>query len=329
MALSGTQALAGTPENPQSVGDIIGRAVRVFRTNVPLIFKALIMPSIFLMAGSFAIQYTLSYGVVDVAKTSNWVYGIVLALVFFVGWVVATIGSWIVTLRQLALVRLFLGFSPDWKTADQNLWNKKWVLVGLYIFTAMIFSCIFGLWFIQLGFVGVFVGLLKDHPTALGLVSLIGFTVWLLGVALTAGLSFMVVMVGFSCMACEDVPFFTIMGRAFRLTFSNFWRSLGFGIVLTCVMMALYSPLALPVVALSLADYFRAGVSTANAETYQVPLYILAVDQVWEALTGMLLRPIMFLSFGYYYFDVRLRREGLDIVRRLTKMSHAETVAPT
>lgn len=329
MALASTHTLAGTPENPQSVGDIIGRAVRVFRNNIPLIFKSLITPSIFLMAGSFAIQYTLSYGVVDVAKTSNWVYGIVLAVIFFVGWVTATIGSWVVSLRQLALVRLFLGFSPDWKSADQNLWGKKWTLVGLYMFTVMIFSCIFGLWFIQLGFVGVFVGLLKDHPTALGLVSVIGFAVWLLGVCFTGGLGFMVVMVGFSCMACEDVPFFTIMGRAFRLTFSNFWRSLGFGFVLTCVMTSLYYPLALPVVALSLADYFRAGVSAANAETYQVPLYILAVDQVWEALTGILLRPILFLSFGYYYFDVRLRREGLDIARRLTRMSQAETVAPT
>lgn len=329
MALTNAQTLAGTPENPQSVGDIVGKAARVFRNNIPLVFKALITPSIFLMVGSFAIQYTLSYGIADVAKTSNWVYGIVLAIVFFAGWVIATIGSWIVSLRQLALVRFFLGFSPDWKSADQNLWNKKWTLIGLYMFMVVIFSCIFGLWFIQLGFVGVFVGLLKDNAVALGAVSIIGFLVWILGVALTAGLSFMVVMVGFSCMACEDVPLFTIMGRAFRLTFSNFWRSLGFGILLTCVMMALYSPLALPVVALSLADFFRSGISTANAETYQVPLYILAVDQVWEALTGMLLRPIIFLSFGYYYFDVRLRREGLDIARRLAKMLQTETVAPS
>jgi hypothetical protein len=271
------------------------------------------------MAGSFAIQYTLSYGLTDVAKSNNWQYGIVLAVICLTGGVVATIASWIVTLRQLALVRLFLGFSSDWRSADAFLWQRKWTLVGLYVFTGTIFGCSFGLWFTQLFFVGVFATLLKDNSTALGWVTALGALIWVFGVVLTFSLSFMVIMVGFAAMACEDVPFFTILSRAFRLTFGNFWRSLGFGILLSAVMLALYSPLALPVVALSMFDYFRQGVSSSDA--YQVPLYLLAIDQVWESLTGLLLRPIMFLSFGYYYFDVRLRREGLDISRRLQKMA--------
>lgn len=316
---SSSPPLAGPPTNPQSAGDIIGRAVRVFRQNIPLIFKVLAPSSIFLMAGSFAIQYTISYGVADVAKSNNLQYGIVLAVIFLTGMVVATIAGWIVTLRQLALVRLFLGFSPDWKSADAFLWQKKWVLIGLYLFTSMIAGSIFGLWFIQLGFVGMFAALLKDNPMALGWMMALGGLIWFLGVVLTFSLSFMVVMIGFSAMACEDVGFFTIMSRAFRLTFGSFWRSLGFGILLSAVMLALYSPLALPVVALSMFDYFRQGVS--NSDAYQVPLYLLAIDQVWESLTGLLLRPIMFLSFGYYYFDTRLRREGLDISRRLQKMA--------
>lgn len=271
------------------------------------------------MAGSFALQWTVSYGATDAIKTGNWGYGIILALIFFIGFVTVTIAGWIVTLRQLALVRYFLGFAPDWQSADKYLWQRKWVLVGLYMFTGLIFSCIFGLWLIQLGFVGVFASVLKDNVTAMALVTFIGALIWFLGVMLTFGVSFLVIMMGFAAMSCEDVPFFTIMSRAFRLVFGNFWRSLCFGVLLGAVMTAIYSPLALPVVALSMLDYFRQGAS-GSSEIYQVPLYLLAIDQIWDALTGLLLRPIMFLSFGYYYFDVRLRREGLDISRRLKKM---------
>jgi hypothetical protein len=99
---------------------------------------------------------------------------------------------------------------------------------------------------------------------------------------------------------------------------NDFGRSFAFGLLLFIAITAISYPLTLPVVVLSLVDMFQQGLSSETiVESYRMPFYLMVVGQVWESLVNMLLWPVIFMAYGLFYYDLRLRQEGLDLTMRL------------
>lgn len=300
------------PDQPQSVGDLIGRAFRVYRRHIPLFFKVLIGPTIVSTFGALGLQWSVTYGAGG-GQSSQVELPLLIGIVS-VSSIVLVITKWILTVRQLAFVRIMAGFARDYPTAYEYVRQRRWAVLGLYAIGAVFMVFSMGAWIVELSLTTFLpkVGLLMALLTVLGVV------VGVVGVLATMALIVMVGFLVFSVAACENQPVGVLISRGISLTMNDFWRASAFGILLFIAISAISCPLSLPVVVLSLVDMFQQGVSSETlVDSYRMPLYLMVVSQVWESLVNMLLWPVIFMAYGLLYYDLRLRQEGLDLARRL------------
>lgn len=301
------------PDSPQSVGDIVGIACRLVRGNIKLIWNFLLIPTIFVTVAGVVFQWVFTYGVSNVAQTRDVATAFGLAAVWFVGFAVFAVAWWILSLRLLAIVRLALGFATNLEEAKQYMYRRKWAVLGVYMLTFVLLLAATMTW----AFVMAAGAFLSSGPTV---AAALAFTVGGAGMICTFGIYALASHLALCILACEDVPMTTVVGRALSLVFKHFWRASAFGLLFTVTFTVISYPMSLPVAILSLGDALQHGLSSGGSSGlagYKPPLYILVIAQTWENLMGMYLRPLVVLAFGLFYYDLRLRSEGLDIKRKL------------
>jgi len=133
----------------------------------------------------------------------------------------------------------------------------------------------------------------------------------------------LVYYLAYSIVACEDYSIGGMISRSFKLLFQDFWRSLYFGLLLICAVTLISYPLALPMVLLTLFEFFRQGMSADYlTDPSKMPFYWMVLNQIWESLVNIvILWPIAVVAFGLYYYDLRMRQEAVDLVQRLKLMA--------
>ncbi len=149
-------------------------------------------------------------------------------------------------------------------------------LLGLIALVALMFLAWFIAFFIGLLLIVVWIGVL-----VLG--------VWL-GVRWSLAVA---------AMMAEDIGPIRGLGRSWRLVGGMWWRSFGIllviGILQTIITYAFYAFVLL----------LSAAISTGNLQ--------LAVISVATTLLGALINPILPIGITLLYFDLRVRKEGLDL----------------
>jgi hypothetical protein len=157
--------------------------------------------------------------------------------------------------------------------------------------------------------------------------SAVGIFVSLIGLLATVVLFWLIGLVCVSLASCEERTVPAVIGRGFSLTFHDFGRTLLFGLILVTTVSMLSYPLSLPAVLLSLFEFFRQGMNTeALTEPMKaVPLYVLILTQAWESIVNMLLWPVTYLAFGLFYYDLRMRQEGVDVLQKLELLERPAT----
>ncbi len=82
--------------------------------------------------------------------------------------------------------------------------------------------------------------------------------------------------------------------------------------------MVIQYPLSLPVVLVSIFEFMRQGMSPEFlTDPGKMPFYFTLVSQTWESIIGIVLWPISFMATGLYYYDLRMRKEGIDLIRQI------------
>lgn len=302
------------PDSPQGVGDIVGIACRLVRNNIKLIFNFLLVPTIFTTLAGIAFQWILSYGVASIAETRSVASAFGLAGLGLFATVILALAWWILALRLLALVRLSLGFSSDLEDAKRNLGVKKWAVIGVYILCLLLMVAAM----FAFGVAAFIIGAAAQRLTMI--LAPLAVTVVVFGMVIATSIYLLVSHVALSALACEEESAINVLGRSFGLVYRHFWRSFAFGLVFLITFTVISYPMSLPIAAISFADALTHGLSGANSagiDGYKPPLWILVVAQTWESIMGMYLRPLLFFAFGLFYYDLRMRSEGLDIRRRL------------
>ena len=102
-----------------------------------------------------------------------------------------------------------------------------------------------------------------------------------------------------AAMTAEDIGPIRGMGRSWNLVSGSWWRT--FGILLIVGIMYLIISYGL----LILFGVIAALVATGDFEA--------AVVQVGSTLLGAVLSPIVYIAVTLLYFDLRVRKEGLDL----------------
>src|SRR5579883_1225074 len=205
-------------EQPVGLCDIIGTAFRLWRHNLPLIFRSLFLPTLCFFASVTVLQLALIYGF-DAKAGLNKMLGNI-GIIFLAGAVDIVSLCWL-GVRQLALMRLFTGFSPNWNKALAYANKRLWWLVGLTAISLLLGTVLGGI------FVCIFVLSAAVIPTgpagavfgALGMITGV-----VLGIVVLA-FCLLVSMMGLCVLACEDkTTFFGIISQALSWTLKNFGR---------------------------------------------------------------------------------------------------------
>lgn len=298
------------PTKPQSVGDLIGRAFRFYRINVPLVVQVLMWPTVISIAGKVAMQW----GLATIAR-KEWAAIYPAGAAIVIGWIVTIIAIFFLTIRQLALVRIANGFSDNFKEAYGFLKARMGTVILLMLIGYLIVGGLMGVWAVEMVLCAF---LFKAGPAMIVLGS-IGICVGVFGLVLTALIFWLVGLVVLSVVACEETGLGNVITRGFALPMRDFGRTLLLGFVLFVTISTLSYPLSLPAVILSCMEFFRHGMQAgANlSDPTKVPMYILVLTQAWESLVNMLLWPVTWLTYGLFYYDLRVRQEGLDVLQNL------------
>ena len=303
-------------DEPQSICDLIGVAFRIWRRNLPLIIRQLMLPTIIYFIASTIFQCCLSYGITPGADLGRILAASALG---FISGLFYLFSLFFIAVRQLALLRLFAGFSSDWSKADAYSKKKVWWIVGLSLITGLLSSVVVGIW--------VCVILLSAALTGTGPLGVIGGTagivVGIIGLSATVLVLLLLSHMGFSLLACEDCSFFGVIGRAFFWTFKNFARVLAFGFIYFVTITVVTVPVSLPILIASVADVsvhqYQSGAASAAGDS-KLSIGTMIFVQVWESFCSLLLRPAGLLCFGMFYLDLRQRVEGFDIARKLNQL---------
>ena len=302
-------------DQPLGLCDVIGVAVRIWRQNLGLILRVLMMPTILLAISTTVLQFCLQYGFTGATDFTRVVGFIGAGFASFLLYIFAL---FYLAVQEIALVRLFTGFAPDWEKARAFAMKRLSWVIGLSFVNLLLWGVVLGIFFCIIG-ISTF---LMTLPTAGPVLGSVGMVFGFIGVVCTISVMLLYLFVGFGVIACEDTTFFGVIGRTFNWVSRYFGRSICFGFVFYVIFTAVSMPVSLPVVALSVFDAWQTGAHAATTATGEprLSMPVLMFVQVWESVCGLLLRPLTVLSFGLYYLDLRQRADGLDLFRKLKVM---------
>ncbi len=296
--------------------DLISLAFRIWRKNLKLIFKALITPTVLYFVSVSVLQWCVSYGF----KAGFGMAAVSIGLVI-VSALVYLFALIFMALRQIALLRYLTGFSSTWEKAEAFARSRWLWLLGLTGVTVTVSGVLIGVWVCVM----VLSAVVSAKSAAIGSIfAAVGIFIGMIGFFISLMFLGLLSVMGFSVLSCEEDSFFGLIGRTFHWTFKYFGRVMAFSCVFYIVFSIVTVPVSIPVVFASVADVaIRQAQGTYSSDS-ELSLGVLIFVQAWEAVTGLLLRPVTLLCFGLFYLDLRQRAEGLDIVRRLNLLKAAQ-----
>lgn len=303
---------------PSSVADIIGYSVRLARDNVRTCIKILIWPSLVELVGKIimliGLNAVLAGGHHNMLMAAGGIF------TCGIGVLIAFGAELFLTLRQLALFRLLAGYSASFKEAYAFVAERKFLLIAAVIGTYILTMTAIFFWCVVIGISMAFV----VKKILLG-VSVTSALIGVIGLCVSIVLTSLPVMIIAPALAIEERSFGQIVGWSFKICVRTFWRTAGFASLITIVVLILSSVLNLPTSVLSgfeyARNYFAGDVSKAPN------LYIQIFASIWRSAMSLILSPMLFLGIGFYYLDLRMRTEGLDISRRIEALSKLPVIS--
>lgn len=306
------------PQQLQSVGDLIGRSIRLYRKNIKLFFHVLLWPTVFLTAAKVAFHW----GVTNLslrADQKDWSMMGVSAAVALVGILGLIVAAVYLQLRQLSFIRLVTGFADTYKEAYDYISQRKWKILSVVFiaYMAIFFSAAF--WGVV---VSVCMAFFKAN-TATTYVLLGGMLVGLIGLLVSVTIACIALYFAFAVGACEDLSIGGLCSRTWSLVFQDFWRSGYFCTLLFIALMVISYPLSLPLLLLSMFEFIRQGMSPDFlTDPGKMPFYYTLCNQTWESIVSIITWPISFMATGLFYYDLRMRKEGIDLVRQINLLEN-------
>ncbi|MBI1269642.1 hypothetical protein GC174_04335 [bacterium] len=295
-------------EQTMSVGDMIGRAIRVYRLNLRSWVPILIWPTIICMVGRVLFQGATAYIPVVEGKLP---LQIGLAAAAFVGLTIWFLAKWVIIVRQLAFVRIANGFSDSLTEALDYMKSRQWSVAGIFVVLSFIMSAVGGLWLLEL----IASGMLYKRDTLLALVSTTGLGFGFIVGFLSLSFIYYVQFIILSGIACEKIGLTAMISRGFKLASKAVFRTLYLGLMISLTVYFISIPLWLPPLLLIGLDALRVGADLNLAE--EIPIFWQVISSAWEPLVEMIIWPISSLTFGYFYYDLRLRQEAVDVILHL------------
>ena len=326
---------AELPLVPLGAGDLIDRAVRLYRRHL-LVLIRIAAPPVFISACG-SVLWTICWRGFF-ATPSELAFAIYVSLSIVAGALI--IGGHIASLLVMGgasrnLVMHLLSNEPVLaRTTYAAVRSRFWSLLGASVLMMMWLGLSFGVGFFGWYFVVIFVSLgafflASWAPVWLSaIVGVIGF----LG-ATTLSLWLFFFMVGRivyvpQVMLVEGRGVFESMSRSFSLARGNVRRLMAMTLFIT---FASYSALMILVIPLGFYGYLN-GIDPSPWNGSEWPVWYAIGYSVLEPLSSILLAPVWMLGLSLLYVDERVRHEGYDLElmasQRLDPMPNINVTSP-
>jgi hypothetical protein len=300
---------------PMSAGDIIDRAVRLYRRNFLALLRIVIAPSLVAYAGSILMSIgwrnaALDKGDARVVITTLMILGGLLLWIIGKAAFYAVLGG-----SSRALVAHFFEGNPILaRDVYRAVRRRVWSLVGA---TLMIGLLMLGVMMIAYFFISTVTAIFalmaapiisKMPAWMLGVVILCVVIIALATLASTALLAYSRIVYVPQILMVESKGVFASIGRSFTLASGQlrqiaaillFWVIVGWS-----VLWLLFFPLE------SFAYWMGVDITPFNANA---PVWYSVAQQTVTQLSEILLMPIAMLGFTLLYLDSRVRKEGFDV----------------
>jgi hypothetical protein len=321
---------------PLGAGDLIDRAVRLYRRHLFVLIR-IAAPPVFITALGSVIFWTVAGPrVFETQSGSELAFYVILSLVGFA----LLVGGHLFSLIVMGgasrnLVTHLLWDEPVLaRTTYAAVRSRFWSLLGA--------SIIMLLWLVVAGGVGFFGWYMVVIFVSLGAVFMAQWApVWLTVIVGAVGFLaasavalwlffFMVGRVAYvpQVMLVEGKRVFESVGRSFALAKGNVRRLMAMTLF---IIFATYSALMVLVIPLGWYGYLN-GIDPAPWNAAQWPVWYAIGYSVLEPLSSILLAPVWMLGMSLLYVDERVRHEGYDIElmasQRLAAMPHINVTSP-
>ncbi len=312
-----------------SAGDIIDRAVRLYRRNFLALLRIVIAPSLVAYAGSilFSLGWrnvTMSRGDTRVVATTLMILGGSLLWVIGKAVFYAVLGG-----SSRSLVAHFFEGKPIlardvYRSVRERIWSLigATLMVGLMILFVMMIA-----YFLISIAVGVIVLVTATIITGMPawmqtIITTIFIILTLAAVALAALLVYSRVVYVPQILMVEGKGVFTSIGRSFALAGGQLWRVAALFVFWIYVGWSVVLLMLFPLE--SFGYWMGVDITPFNTDT---PTWYSIAQQTIAQLSEILLTPIAMLGFTLLYLDSRVRKEGYD-VELLANRTLAQPPAP-
>lgn len=290
---------------PRSLSDILDGAVRHYRAR----FQALLLPflpmaviqvlGILMMAGFFGFLLSLGEDLPDNLDTTTLVQWILFSFVFGILMFLAYVPGFGAAVLMTGTDLLGRTLSPGdaWRQAS----GKFWGLLGV------------GLLWSSAHFLAAVAAMLVLGVSALG-----GPLVLIaLPVAMIPNL-FVWVMFSLCAHAylLEGIGALESFGRSRDLVRDNFWRGAGILVFVVVINVALGTVSSVP-------QYVAPLFLDAEGDPTTAFYAIFGISSVVGLLMNLVLMPLYTLLYTHFYWDIRVRKEGLDLDAKLRRVAPA------
>ena len=217
-------------------------------------------------------------------------------------------------LRQLSFIRLVTGFADNYTEAYAYICKRKWKIIGLVMLSYIAIFASVMFWSVV---ITVCMAMFRaNSATTYALLG--GMIFGLIGLAVSVTVTSIALYFAFAVGACEDLSVTNLFKRTISLVFQDFWRAGYFCTLLFVALVVISYPLSLPLVLVSIFEFMRQGMSPDFlTDPGKMPFYYTLFNQTWESIVSIITWPISFMATGLFYYDVRMRKEGIDLVRQI------------
>jgi hypothetical protein len=286
-----------------SAGDVLDQAIRIYRQNfIPLVGIVAIATVPVMVLGIIS-SILIFQAPFDLDAPESNLPALFSGIGLLLGSAAFIVQAFVAILQAAALAifvsERYMGRPMTIGSAYAGALRRWLALLIAFVLIGLASAAVVAVLFVPLfGAAALATALGSASDAALGLAVLL---ICLLGLPLVAVLVFLNVRWIFTTQAIvlEGYNSTGGMGRSWRLTRGTFWRVLGFSIILILIVQLF----ALGPVAL-----FQMGTLLLPS-----PQAWLIVNQVAQSTVIALLAPIQYAVWTILYYDLRVRKEGLDI----------------
>ncbi|HZM99255.1 MAG TPA: hypothetical protein VFB70_07665 [Pyrinomonadaceae bacterium] len=301
------------PLAPLGAGDLIDRAVRLYRRHLFVLIRTAAPPVIIIAAGWILLSLSLRQVFKTSETTSLFVYGglsVVAVGIMLAGYlsILVVMGGATRTLVAHLLRNDPVTAQATYKAVRSRFWGLVWasIIVLLWIFGSLVAASSAGqmVGFVALiaaGAMSTLSSLLAVIAAVIGTLLALGFSLWLF--------FFIVGRVAYvpQVMLVEGKGVFEAIGRSISLARGNVRRLMAMTLFTTFATLS-------ALIILSTAIFFFGQLGGIDAtKPAEWPAWYAIAGSILGPLSAILLTPVWMLGLSLLYVDERVRHEGYDI----------------